>query len=81
MKERFKTVLVIALGQFLATAVMSGFLTLIFRDPRRGPMGEYLIGYLGPRFLDLYMVFVPGQLILAVLILAGWLLYELSRVR
>jgi len=81
MKDRFKLVLMFVLGQFLATALMSVFLTVVFRDVRTGPMGEYLTGYLWPRFMDLYMIFVPYHLVLSVLILIGWLLYELGRER
>ena len=78
MKERFKLVLVCILCQFLGTAVMSAFLTLIFRDYRRGPLGEYLTGYLWPRFMDFYMIFVPLVSVLSVLLVLGWLLYEAS---
>ena len=79
MKDNLKLVCVFILSLFAGTAAMSGFLTLIFRDVRKGPMGAYLTGYLWPRFMEFYMVFVPIVLVMSALLVAGWLLYEVSR--
>ena len=81
MMERFKLSLVVILSLFLGTAAMSVFMTVIFRDVRTGPMGEYLTGYLWPRFMDFYMIFVPIIAVFSALILVGWLFYELSRLK
>lgn len=79
MKSNFKFVCVFILAQFAGTAALSGFMALIFRDVRRGPMGEYLTDYLWPRFMEFYMIFVPIVLVMSALLLVGWLFYELSR--
>ena len=78
MKSRAKFVAIFILTQFLGTAAMSGFLTLIFRDVRRGPLGAYLTGYLWPRFMEFYMIFVPLVVVMSCLLLVGWIFYELS---
>jgi hypothetical protein len=81
VKSNFKLVCVTILSLFAGTAVMSVFLATIFRDVRRGPRGEYLTGYLWPRFMEFYMIFVPMIAIFSALLLVGWLIYELSRTK
>ena len=78
MKDRAKLIVTFILAQFLGTAVMSGFFALIFRDVNTGSKWEYLTGYLWDRFMSFYMIFVPMVTILSVLIVVGWLLYELA---
>ena len=81
MKSNFKLVCIFILALFAGMAVFSAFLTLIFRDVRRGPMGAYLTGYIWPRFMEFYMIYVPIVAVMSGLLVVGWLVYELSRTK
>ncbi|HJV32441.1 MAG TPA: hypothetical protein VJ694_00270 [Patescibacteria group bacterium] len=79
MKSDLKYMCIFILALFAGTAVMSGFLALMFRDTNTGSKWEYLTGYLWHRFMEFYMIFVPMVLVGSALLLVGWLLYRLMR--